>query len=163
MNNFSNKVTKKLGSYHYYPYLYINNKKATLPKLKTERMKKEQLIAQLEGVKVLSTQVDIDKVIALIQQLESEKKGGLTQELAEEIAERIERTLDNNSSDLVDCDSAEFELNYDNRIELNRADVNVSEIMDHVTTILDEFVKEEEDEALIQAVLEADTNEADEE
>ena len=103
-----------------------------LPKLKTERMKKEQLIAQLEGVKVLSTQVDIDKVIALIQQLESEKKGGLTQELAEEIAERIESALDQNSSDLVDCDSAEFELNYDNRIELNCADVNVSEIMDHV-------------------------------
>ena len=126
-------------------------------------MKKEQLIAQLEGVKVLSTQVDIDKVIALIQQLETEKKGGLTQELAEEIAERIESALDNNSSDLVDCDSAEFELNYDNRIELNRADVNVSEIMDHVTACLDEFVKEEEDEALIQAVLAADTNEADEE
>ena len=122
-------------------------------------MKKEQLIAQLEGVKVLSTQVDIDKVIALIQQLETEKKGGLTQDLAAYIAERIERTLDNNSSDLVDCDSAEFELNYDNRIELNRVDVNVSEIMDHVTTILDEFVTEEEDEA----VLDADTNEADEE
>ena len=87
----------------------------------------------------------------------------MTQDLAEEIANRIERTLDNNSSDLVDCDSAEFELNYDNRIELNRADVNVSEIMDHVTTILDEFVTEEEDEALIQAVLDADTNEADEE
>ena len=126
-------------------------------------MKKEQLIAQLEGVKVLSTQVDIDKVIALIQQLETEKKGGLTQELAEEIAERIERTLDNNSSDLVDCDSAEFELNYDNRIELNRADVNVSEIMDHVTACLDEFVKEEEEEAFVQAILAADSNEADEE
>ena len=134
-----------------------------LPKLKTERMKKEQLIAQLEGVKVLSTQVDIDKVIALIQQLESEKKGGLTQDLAEEIAERIERTLDNNSSDLVDCDSAEFELNYDNRVELNRADVNVSEIMDHVTACLDEFVKEEEEEAFVQAILAADSNEADEE
>ena len=134
-----------------------------LPNLKKERMKKEQLIAQLEGVKVLSTQVDIDKVIALIQQLESEKKGGLTQDLAEEIAERIERTLDNNSSDLVDCDSAEFELNYDNRVELNRADVNVSEIMDHVTACLDEFVKEEEEEAFVQAILAADSNEADEE
>jgi hypothetical protein len=134
-----------------------------LPKLKTERMKKEQLIAQLEGVKVLSTQVDIDKVIALIQQLESEKKGGLTQDLAEEIAERIERTLDNNSSDLVDCDSAEFDINYDNRVELRAADVNVSEIMDHVTACLDEFVKEEEEEAFVQAILAADSNEADEE
>jgi hypothetical protein len=134
-----------------------------LPKLKTERMKKEQLIAQLEGVKVLSTQVDIDKVIALIQQLESEKKGGLTQELAEEIAERIESALDQNSSDLVDCDSAEFELNYDNRIELNCADVNVSEIMDHVCSCLNRFVTEEEEEAFVQAILAADSNEADEE
>ena len=126
-------------------------------------MKKEQLIAQLEGVKVLSTQVDIDKVIALIQQLESEKKGGLTQELAEEIADRIERSLDNNSmNDLVDCDSAEFEINYDNRVELIAADVNVSGIMEHVTACLDEFVKEQQDEELIQAVLAADTNEADE-
>ena len=126
-------------------------------------MKKEQLIAQLEGVKVLSTQVDIDKVIALIQQLESEQKAGLTQELAEEIVNRIERTLDYNSSDLVDCDSAEFSLNYDNRIELDRADINVSEIMDHVASVLNRFITEEEDEALIQAVLDADTNEADEE
>ena len=134
-----------------------------LPNLKKERMKKEQLIAQLEGVKVLSTQVDIDKVIALIQQLESEKKGGLTQELAEEIADRIERSLDNNSmNDLVDCDSAEFEINYDNRVELIAANVNVSGIMDHVTACLDEFIKEQQDEELIQAVLAADTNEADE-
>ena len=134
-----------------------------LPKLKKERMKKEQLIAQLEGVKVLSTQVDIDKVIALIQQLETEKKGGLTQELAEEIANRIESALDQNSSDLVDCDSAEFELNYDNRIELNCADVNVSEIMDHVCSCLNRFVTEEEEEAFVQAILAADSNEADEE
>ena len=128
-----------------------------LPNLKKERMKKEQLIAQLEGVKVLSTQVDIDKVIALIQQLESEKKGGLTRDLAEDIANRIERTLDHNSSYLVDCDSAEFELNYDNRIELNRADVNVSDIMDHVTACLDEFVKEEDEETdeFIEAQIEA--------
>ena len=126
-------------------------------------MKKEQLIAQLEGVKVLSTQVDIDKVIALIQQLETEKKGGLTQELAEEIANRIESALDQNSSDLVDCDSAEFELNYDNRIELNCADVNVSEIMDHVCSCLNRFVTEEEEEAFVQAILAADSNEADEE
>jgi len=121
------------------------------------------LIAQLEGVKVLSTQVDIDKVIALIQQLETKTKGGLTQDLAEEIAERIESTLDNNSSDLVDCDSAEFSLNYDNRIELDSADINVSEIMDHVASVLNRFIKEEEEEAFVQAILAADSNEADEE
>ena len=133
-----------------------------LPKLKTERMKKEQLIAQLEGVKVLSTQVDIDKVIALIQQLESEKKGGLTRDLAEDIANRIERTLDHNSSDLVDCDSAEFELNYDNRIELNCADVNVSEIMDHVCSCLNRFVTEEEEDGFVAANNEAEESASEE-
>lgn len=128
------------------------------PETKKKRvMKKEDLIAQLQGAKTLSSQVDIDKVIELLAQLEPEVKSGVTQELAEEIADRIERTLDRNSSDLVDCDSAEFELTYDNRIELSRVDVNVSEIMDHVTACLDEFVKEEEDEAA------ADTNETDEE
>jgi gamma-glutamyl phosphate reductase len=126
-------------------------------------MKKEQLIAQLEGVKVLSTQVDIDKVIALIQQLETKTKGGLTQDLAEEIAERIESSLDNNSSDLVDTDSAEFSLNYDNRIELDSADIDVAGIMDHVASVLNRFIKEEEEEAFVQAILAADSNEADEE
>jgi len=109
-------------------------------------MKKAELIAQLEGVKVLSTQVDIDKVIALIKQLETEKKGGLTQAMAEEIANKIERNLDNNSSDLVDCDSAEFEINYDNRVELSRADVNVSEIMDHVQAGLEAFIVDEDED-----------------
>jgi len=126
-------------------------------------MKKAELVAQLEAAKALTSVVSIDNVIALIQQLETKTKGGLTQDLADEIANRIERSMDINSSDLVDCDSAEFELTYDNRIELNRADVNVSEIMDHVTACLDEFVKEEEEEAFVQAILAADSNEADEE
>ncbi len=107
-------------------------------------MKKEQLIAQLEGAKVLSTQVDIDKVIALIQQLESEKKGGLTQRLADQIAERIERTLYDNSDNFVDLESAEFELNFNNRIELTSALVLVGDIMCNVAYCLDEFVTEED-------------------
>ena len=133
-------------------------------------MKKSELIAKLEGAKELTTVVSIDLVLAALGMLEDEVKViGISQELAEDIANRIERTLDRNASDLVDRDSAEFELNYDNRIELCSADVNVSEIMDHVTACLEEFVVEEEEdeedanEALVQAVLAADSNEADEE
>ena len=131
-------------------------------------MKKENLIALLEGAKTLSSQVDIDKVIVLLAQLEDEVKVekviGISQDLAEDIANKIERCLDRNASDLVDRDSAEFELNYDNRIELSSADVNVSDIMDHVTACLEEFVVEEdedEEEAFVQAILAADSNEAD--
>ena len=106
-------------------------------------MKKEELVKQLEAAKALSSQVDIDKVIELIKQIET---GGLTEELAEEIADQIERSLDNNSlNDLVDCDSAEFEINYDNRVELIAADVNVSGIMDHIVAVMDDFVNEAED------------------
>ena len=113
-------------------------------------MKKENLIAQLEGAKALSSQVDIDKVIELLNQLEPEikilKVFGITQEFAEEIADKIERSLDYNSDGFVDVDSAEFELDYNNQIRLNRVDVCVSEIMEHVTASIDKFVIEEDAE-----------------
>jgi phosphoglucomutase len=109
-------------------------------------MKKENLIAQLEGAKALSSQVDIDKVIALLDQLEPEivveTKLGITVDLAEEIANKIERSLDYNSDEFVDTDSAEFELDWNNVIRLNRVDVYVDNIMEHVTATLDGFVVE---------------------
>jgi len=75
-----------------------------------------------------------------------QKEFALTQEFAEKIAEKIERSLDYNSSDLVDFQSAEFELNWDNRIELTNCDVSVCSIMDHVTGTLEQFIAEEDDE-----------------
>ena len=113
-------------------------------------MTKENLIAQLEGAKELTSVVSIDNVIALIQSIDPvvvvEKEFKLTPELAEEIANKIERSLDYNSRDLVDIDSAEFELSYDNRIELNCVEVNMREIMDHVTASLENFVEEPADD-----------------
>ncbi len=58
----------------------------------------------------------------MIKQIET---GVLTEELAINISSKLESILDNNSDDLVDLDSAEFELNYDNRIELSRVDVDI--------------------------------------
>jgi len=108
-------------------------------------MKKEELVAQLEAAKTLSSQVDIDKVIALIEQITPEVKVGITQELAEEIADRIERTLDHNSWDLVEKGDITFSISYGNTIEIDDANINVSETMDHITACLEEFVVEEED------------------
>ena len=116
-------------------------------------MKKENLIAQLEGVKTMSSQVDIDKVIELVNQLEPEVKNeilkvpaiGITQEFADEIANKIERSLDYNSDSFVDTESAEFELDWNNVIRLNRVDVYVNEIMEHITATLDSFVLNEEE------------------
>jgi hypothetical protein len=122
-------------------------------------MKKETLVAQLEAAKALTSVVSIDNVIALIQQLEAEvqvvKSFKLTQELADEIANRIERRLDNDSHNLVDIDSAEFSLGYDNKIELESVELYTDNIMTLVTDSIEEFVCEEEepeDEAEINEI-----------
>jgi hypothetical protein len=121
-------------------------------------MKKENLIAQLEGAKALSSQVDIDKVIELLNQLEPEieilKVFGITQDVADNIADKIERTLDYNSDRFVDVDSAEFELDYNNQIRLIEVGVYVGNIMDHVTATLDSFVLEEDAEETEEDVVE---------
>jgi len=107
----------------------------------------------------LTSVVSIDNVIALIQQLEAEvqvvKSFKLTQELADEIANRIERRLDNDSHNLVDIDSAEFSLGYDNKIELESVELYTDNIMTLVTDSIEEFVCEEEepeDEAEINEI-----------
>ena len=113
-------------------------------------MKKIELIAKLEGAKELTSVVSIDLVIAALGMLEPEVKVekvfGMSQELADEISAKIERCLDNNSSDLVDTDSAEFSLNYSNCIELDRVDLNVYDTMSHINACLEEFVVEEDEE-----------------
>ena len=114
-------------------------------------MKKEELIQKLEVVKDHSPVVSIDKVIALIEQITPEVKVGITQELAEEIANRIERCLDRNCDELVDKDDITFSIAYGNTIEVEDASINVSETMNHITACLEEFVVEEdEDEELTE-------------
>jgi hypothetical protein len=106
-------------------------------------MKKNELIKQLETAKVLSSTVDIDKVISLIKQIEI---GGITEDLADDICRKIERVLDYNSSDLVDKDDITFSINYGNTIEIDDANINVYDTVEHVRTVLSEFVVEEEEE-----------------
>lgn len=129
-------------------------------------MKKADLIAQLEGAKALTSVVSIDNVIALIQQLDPEvrveKVLGMSQELAEQIADKIERSLDYNSDRFVDVDSAEFELSYRNEITLTSVDIDVREIIEHVTASLEEFIIEEDEDVpaetdgFIEAQIEAE-------
>jgi flavodoxin len=118
-------------------------------------MKKENLIEQLNTAKSLSSTVDIDKVIELIKQIEV---GGLTQEIAEEIARKFENALDRDSDELIDKDSAEFELNYDNRIELSRVDVSTYNIVRHIEDILEEFIIFYEED--VESEIEDSTEEA---
>ena len=118
-------------------------------------MKKNELIEQLNTAKALSSTVDIDKVIELIKQIETPTT--ITAELGSEIIDRIESMLDRNSHELVDLDTAEFELSYDNRIELSRVDIDVRDIVERVTEIVDSYVElEEEEGVLVDDIVELD-------
>jgi hypothetical protein len=93
--------------------------------------------------------ISIDKVIELIKQLESETKTTLTPQFANELSTRIERTLDFNSDNLVDKDSAEFEL-FVNEVSLSRVNVDLESIMEHVNAIIDEYVERIDDREDLQ-------------
>jgi hypothetical protein len=108
-------------------------------------MKKEELLAKLEVAKEVTSVVSIDLIISALNELELPTKTGITQELADEIANKIERTLDYNCDDLVCKDEITFEIVYGNQIEVDEAQINVGETMDHITAILDEFVIEEDE------------------
>ena len=110
-------------------------------------MRREELVAQLEAAKALTSVVSIDNVIALIQQLEAEviveKQFKLTPAVAGKIAEEIERVLDYNSSDLIDHASVEFELDYDNKLSVTNANIEVSDVMMHIDAVLTRFTDDE--------------------
>jgi len=116
-------------------------------------MKKSELIAKLEGAKELTSVVSIDLVLAALGMLEEEKapKGPVfNDEFIERLSEEIESALDYNSGDLVDTDTAEFSISYDNRVELERVEINVRDVMEHVTAklqlVLEAFELEAADE-----------------
>ena len=110
-------------------------------------MKKEELLAKLEVAKEVTSVVSIDLIISALNELEIPKaKSGLTQELADEIANRIERCLDRNCDDLVDKDGITFEIVYGNQLEIDEAQIDVSETMEHITACLEEFVIEEDED-----------------
>lgn len=108
-------------------------------------MKKQELIEQLNTAKTLTSTVDIDKMIEMIKQLETPTT--ITAELGSEIVTRIERCLDYNCGDLVDKKNAEFQFGYNGReVELVSVDIELDNIMEHITSIIDEYVVLEDDE-----------------
>jgi hypothetical protein len=116
-------------------------------------MTKETLVAQLEAAKALSSQVDIDKVIELINGLDLTKTPLFTQELVDDLCCRIELCLDNNSDDLVDKDNVEFSIGYGNVIEVDSAQIDTYETMRHITAVVEEFVDEEQEDEEVETMI----------
>jgi len=106
-------------------------------------MTKETLIAKLESGKELTSVVSIDIIIELIKQIETPTR--ITQDLVDDICCKIERCLDNNADDLVDKDNVSFSIGYGNVIEVDDAQIDTYEVMQHISAVLDEFVNDEDD------------------
>jgi hypothetical protein len=106
-------------------------------------MKKEQLVAQLEAAKALTSVVSIDNVIALIQQLEETKivtrtEFRLTHTMFEKIMDTVTDAVDDlRDSQIVELDSAEFEINYNNQVELTNIQVDREVITDAIRDEID--------------------------
>ena len=100
-------------------------------------MKKAELVAQLEGAKALTSVVSIDNVIALIQQLEEAQavktQTRITAKLFDKIVDVVEDSINGmRGREIVDFDSAEFELDYNNCISLNDISIDTDNIYNEI-------------------------------
>jgi hypothetical protein len=105
-------------------------------------MRKEELVAQLEAAKALTSVVSIDNVIALIQGLDPEvvtkTELRMTQTMFDEVTDIIETAINSmNTDDVVDLSSAEFEMDYHNTVRLVNVDVDGDNIFDAIQSALD--------------------------
>ena len=101
-------------------------------------MNKQQTIETLQ--KQLPSFYSLEQVINIINGIE-DNSNTLNDDLIQVIMGSISRSL-YDSSELVDRDSAEFELGYDNKIELSSIDVDVDRILDIFEEELDRYVIE---------------------
>ena len=114
-------------------------------------MKKESLVAQLEAAKALTSVVSIDNVIALIQQLEPEQVESktflLNEQSFDKVMDIVENAVNNlRTRDLVDFDDAEFELNYNNQVELTDVRIDTDRIIDEIRESMETIFEETTDE-----------------
>ena len=114
-------------------------------------MKKESLVAQLEAAKALTSVVSIDNVIALIQQLEPEQVESktflLNEESFDKVMDIVEKSVNSlRTRDIVDFDDAEFELNYNNQVELTDVRVDTEYIINDIREALENIFEETADE-----------------
>ena len=102
-------------------------------------MKKLEVIKQVQ--ECVSSVFSKEDVIKLINKIE----GGLSEDLALEMKKQISTLIMNiDERKLLDLDSAEFELSYNNTIELNNVNIDLEIITDIIEEVLMDHVELEE-------------------
>jgi len=101
-------------------------------------MKKLEVIKQVQ--ECVSSVFSKEDVIKLINKIE----GGLNEDLALEIKKQISTLIMNiDERKLIDLDSAEFELSYNNTIELSSVNIDLDLITDTIEEVLMDHVEPE--------------------
>jgi hypothetical protein len=101
------------------------------------KMNKQQTIETLQ--KQLPSFYSLEQVINIINSIE-DNNSTLNDDSIQMIIKSIRRSLID-SNDLIDRDSAEFELDYNNTIQLSNVDVDIESILEVVAEELNDFVE----------------------
>jgi len=105
---------------------------------------KENALASVrQSVSSIFTKED---VLYLIEKIEVGSSRKITTLDIERAIENVISWAENNERDLVDTDSVEFELNYDNRIEVVGAPINTDNLREALENNFMDFGEAEEDE-----------------
>jgi hypothetical protein len=106
-------------------------------------MKKELVLQSVQNS--VSSIFSKEDVINLINSVE----GGGRKITPYDIGKAIDRTIDwieNNERDVLDLDSAEFEISYNNQLECTNVPINVEEIRQALENNFCDFAEDEEEE-----------------
>ncbi|CAB4138573.1 hypothetical protein UFOVP331_133 [uncultured Caudovirales phage] len=100
-------------------------------------MNKQQTIETLQ--KQLPSFYSLEQVINIINNIE-DNSNTLSDDLIQAVIKSTRNALDDDRSELIDVDSAEFNISYDNRLELSCVDIDVDKILEIFEEELDRYV-----------------------
>ena len=131
-------------------------------------MKKSELIAKLEGAKEVTSVVSIDLVLAALGMLEEpnpvvKPESRITAKLFDRIVDIVEDSLNNmRSSNAVDLSSAEFELDWNNCINLTDISLDTDYIYNEIREGLENAydIDDADEEEAIEAQIEAEQSQS---
>ena len=99
-----------------------------------------------ETVDLLKNQLpgfySVEQVINLIEKIEEKENSTSTKKLEELQSNIINRFHNLGADEVVDYDSAEFSINYNNRVEIDDISINVDNLNDLVESVIQEYIDE---------------------
>jgi hypothetical protein len=111
-------------------------------------MKKELVLQSVENsVSSIFTKED---VIKLINSVEAGSSRKITVDDIERAIDQTISWIENNERDVVDLDSAEFEISYNNQLECTNVPINVDTIREALENNFMDFGEAEEEEDVVE-------------